>query len=154
MRKTIYLIVFMFFVSACAQKNIKTAYNSPSKRENLRLFAYAPPVIPHEIYEDACIDCHADNETDAPMIPHSEGTNCRQCHIFQHDVPLFRENSFVRSNLSLKPSNTVPPTIPHRVFMREKCLACHGENSRQDVLNTKHPERINCRQCHIKRRDE
>jgi predicted CXXCH cytochrome family protein len=42
-----------------------------------------------------------------------------------------------------------PPTIPHKVFMRENCGACHvGPGAREEILTT-HPERTRCRQCHV-----
>jgi cytochrome c-type protein NapB len=42
-----------------------------------------------------------------------------------------------------------PPTIPHRLLMRENCGACHvGPGARAGIV-TSHPERVRCRQCHV-----
>ena len=42
-----------------------------------------------------------------------------------------------------------PPTIPHKILMRENCSACHaGPGARAEILTT-HPERTRCRQCHV-----
>jgi len=52
-----------------------------------------------------------------------------------------------------------PPVVPHDIdeLGRERCLHCHGEG---DAVNpdtgypspqTPHPQRINCRQCHVTR---
>jgi len=150
----------VFLVLGCtAQKNIAPVKHDTLevpghllKRQGARLTAYSPPRIPHEIYEDPCLECHLTNETDAPMMPHKNIINCRQCHVPQADVPLFRENSFKGVPEARKLPSAYkgsPPAIPHPVFMREKCLACHGIDSRPDVVNTTHPERINCRQCHV-----
>jgi len=156
------VILLVFFAFGCtSQKNLAPSKHSASdipthlrKRHDSRLTAYSPPRIPHEIYEDPCLECHLTNETDAPMMPHKNIINCRQCHVPQQDVPLFRENNFkgipeARKLLSAYKGS--PPAIPHPVFMRGKCLACHGVDSRTDVINTTHPERINCRQCHVRR---
>ncbi len=130
--------------------------DSRQSREALRLSAYAPPVIPHDIEDTPCLDCHSQNDMDIPVIPHREISNCRQCHIPQSYVPLFRKNRFrdVSEPVVLtRLYKEAPPLIPHRVFMRENCLACHGKTSRKDVIDTPHPERLNCRQCHIEQKD-
>jgi len=158
------LILAVFLVLGCTpQKKLAMVKNNNSdiptnlrKRQDSRLTAYSPPRIPHEIYEDPCLECHLTNETDAPMMPHkniiNNIINCRQCHVPQESVPLFRKNTFKgvpeAKKLTTAYKNS-PPAIPHPVFMREKCLACHGVDSRADVINTKHPERVNCRQCHV-----
>ena len=40
-----------------------------------------------------------------------------------------------------------PPQIPHQGVMRERCMSCHGPNGR-DALQSSHPERQSCTQCH------
>ena len=42
-----------------------------------------------------------------------------------------------------------PPRIPHRVLMRENCLACHDGPGAREAVRTDHPERSRCRQCHV-----
>ena len=43
-----------------------------------------------------------------------------------------------------------PPTIPHTLWLRGNCLACHGAFGFAE-LQTSHPERANCVQCHVPR---
>jgi cytochrome c-type protein NapB len=40
-----------------------------------------------------------------------------------------------------------PPTMPHELFMRTNCIACHGSQGYSGLI-TDHPERRNCIQCH------
>ena len=72
----------------------------------------------------------------APASPH-DGTDqaystlrCRQCHVFQLDDGLFVQNSFVGLPQDLRAGRRLtslsPPTIPHRILMRENCSACHS----------------------------
>jgi cytochrome c-type protein NapB len=42
-----------------------------------------------------------------------------------------------------------PPTLPHRVLMRENCNACHDGPGAREEIRTSHPERWRCQQCHI-----
>ena len=52
----------------------------------------------------------------------------------------------VGSNNALEES---PPVIPHQLQMRENCLACHAGPGAPKEIRVSHPERINCRQCHV-----
>jgi cytochrome c-type protein NapB len=45
--------------------------------------------------------------------------------------------------------NDSPPLIPHDLQMRGNCLACHAGPAAVAELRTTHPERANCRQCHV-----
>ena len=123
----------------------------PHKRSDLRISAYAPPTIPHDVDSPDCLDCHATNEVGAPMIPHREIPNCLQCHVPQAGAALFRGNGFAGVAEPARPARAyrgAPPVSPHRFFMRENCLACHGRDARPDIVHTPHPERFNCIQCH------
>lgn len=42
-----------------------------------------------------------------------------------------------------------PPIIPHQLQLRENCLACHAGPSAPKEIRVTHPERVNCRQCHV-----
>jgi cytochrome c-type protein NapB len=44
-----------------------------------------------------------------------------------------------------------PPVIPHGVFMREDCAACHDGVAARPEIRCTHPERLNCVQCHVAR---
>jgi cytochrome c-type protein NapB len=77
---------------------------------------------------------------------------CAQCHVTQSDAPLFVSSRFVGLRQEPVPGprhhELAPPVIPHRVFLREDCLACHGGEAAREELRTSHPERVRCRQCH------
>jgi cytochrome c-type protein NapB len=141
------------------------AQNSASVRAARRAYDGAPPVAGHEDFGMTCTACHdlqgmpVEGVGFAPASPH-DGTDqaystmrCRQCHVFQLDDGLFVENSFVGLPQDLRPGRRLtslsPPTIPHRIFMRENCAACHmGPGARTEIV-TSHPERNRCRQCHV-----
>ncbi len=133
------------------------AGNEASQHKRVRFYMYAPPVIPHDADLGTCLDCHNTSEMGAPMMPHKEITNCRQCHVPKKDVLLFKKNAFngIPEPKKLKRAyKGAPPAMPHRLFMRENCLACHGPDSSEDVINTSHPERKNCRQCHVEQKEK
>ncbi len=115
--------------------------------------AYAPPAISHEIDKNRpCVDCHKVAPISPIMLPHKEMPNCRQCHIPQVEVEPFRTNSYrgIAASARLpRAYKGAPPVVPHRFFMRENCLACHGEEAQPAILRTTHPTRVNCRQCHV-----
>lgn len=139
------------------------AAGKAAKRSDLRSFYTAPPVIPHEVEDDrgseSCAACHAEvmdlGDRVTVQTPHPEFTNCQQCH-----VPAARpgrkapkvENTWKgleepREGVRTNPE--APPTIPHRLFLREKCLTCHGPENPNKAMRTQHPERTSCQQCHI-----
>ena len=39
--------------------------------------------------------------------------------------------------------------IPHDLQLRGNCLACHAGPAAVEEIRTAHPERTNCRQCHL-----
>lgn len=138
---------------------------APDLRADRRLFDGAPPVIPHPPFGAACIACHhregvaVPDVGFAPPSPHSPEAlagalqRCQQCHVFQETDPPFVDNSFVglRQDLRLgrRLYDGAPPVIPHRVFMRENCSACHSGAAAREAIRTSHPERANCQQCHV-----
>jgi cytochrome c-type protein NapB len=134
-------------------------------RAERRLYDGAPPVIPHRPINIDCTECHTTTGKEAPPLgfapanPHAEtsgisGTRyCQQCHVFRRQDELFRENDFAGLAQRFEPADRLyagaPPVIPHRVFMRENCAACHsGPVARPEIL-CRHIERTNCRQCHV-----
>lgn len=138
------------------------------RRSALRAYDGAPPLIPHAIdalSSAACASCHGEGETlvisgtRPAEISHPWITNCTSCHVPENGLRqltasetsrLSVENSFVG-----KPSpdhgprayGDAPPTMPHGVWMRQNCMACHGPG-REQAIRTSHPERKNCLQCH------
>jgi cytochrome c-type protein NapB len=138
------------------------------QRAERRLYDGAPPVIPHEEQSATCTSCHNQEGMSvaglgfAPPSPHSETAGlgevryCRQCHLFQRVADpgdVFVANTFVGLSQDLRHGRRLnplaPPVIPHRVFMRENCVACHSGPAAREEIRTSHPERMNCRQCHV-----
>lgn len=135
-------------IHAIAERNAPKGANDRAIR---RVSAYAPPTIPHDIYDSPCLDCHSGMDG-VPAIPHKAFPNCRQCHVPRTTDSVFRENTLAAA---LEPRSArraytgAPPVMPHRRFMRENCLACHGPQARPDIKKTPHPERAHCVQCHV-----
>ena len=42
-----------------------------------------------------------------------------------------------------------PPAIPHDLQLRGNCLACHSGPAAVAQIRVAHPERADCRQCHV-----
>lgn len=141
------------------------AQSAASVRAARRAYDGAPPVVGHDDFGMTCKACHdrqgmpVDGVGFAPASPH-DGTaqaystvRCRQCHVFVLEDGLFVENSFVGLPQDLRPGRRLtslsPPTIPHRILMRENCSACHtGPGARVEIA-TSHPDRVRCTQCHV-----
>lgn len=131
-------------------------------RDERRAFHGAPPVVPHPIDQmgtASCMACHGDGlhigrGVRAPMMSHVYMPNCTQCHaeMLSPDLDPFvlAENTFEGSDAPLGGQRAwigAPPTIPHHVFMRENCMACHGPTGPEPIRTT-HPWQTNCMQCH------
>jgi len=128
-----------------------------------RSFFGAPPPMPHtfvlsERNADYCLQCHAKENRVAKRhqaiapVPHQEFSQCMQCHVRVVDpkLPLFRANEFVGLDYpgkGLRAHDYAPPTVPHKTFMRENCLSCHGPTG-NFAIKSPHPIRSQCRQCH------
>lgn len=134
-------------------------------RAKRRAFDGAPPVIPHAPLGADCTRCHTATGKRVPPLgiapanPHLGNPragafkNCRQCHVFNLTPTLFVKNTFRGIPQRLTPGPRAfagaPPVIPHAIFLRENCRACHsGPAARREILCT-HAERANCRQCHL-----
>ena len=129
-----------------------------------RAFHGAPPSIPHPVAVDgvvgekACLKCHENGgyvskfKAFAPVAPHPEKVNCRQCH-----VTVNTNGTFVGDNAPIFTRPAVgnaafvggPPIIPHQIQLHENCLACHAGPAAPQEIRVSHPERSNCRQCHV-----
>lgn len=130
-----------------------------------RAYHGAPPSIPHVVKEErsmggnTCLQCHQNGgftqkfNAYAPVTPHPEMVNCRQCHVPQNTQSLFKASDFVKVAAPEVGLNNAlvgsPPIIPHQIQMRENCLSCHAGPSAAKEIRVTHPERINCRQCHV-----
>jgi nitrate reductase cytochrome c-type subunit len=134
-------------------------------RAERRAYDGAPPTIPHESFGMRCTACHNEQGQSvpgvgfAPASPH-EGTSktgatirCRQCHVFAGSEGLFVASEFVGLKQDLRAGARAtpgaPPTVPHRILMRENCVACHAGPGAREEIRTGHPERWRCRQCHV-----
>jgi cytochrome c-type protein NapB len=118
-----------------------------------RFDAYVP-VTPHP-ERGICLQCHAGEDSLMGVsIPIANpNARCPQCHGPSGGPP--------RANATLTWPTTVwpklppttpdqsPPPIPHNLQFRENCLTCHSGPAAVAEIRTKHPERANCRQCHV-----
>ena len=139
------------------ERNLEEYYDN-------RAYDGAPPIIPHPLISEkgiggkTCLQCHENGgyvkqfEAYAPVTPHPELLNCRQCHVPAKTDVLFKETNFEAKeepgiqNAAMPGS---PPTIPHSLQMRSNCLACHAGPAAPKEIRVSHPLRINCRQCHV-----
>ncbi|MDY8134920.1 nitrate reductase cytochrome c-type subunit [Aquimarina sp. 2201CG5-10] len=140
------------------QRTLETYYNN-------RAYYGAPPFIPHPVKEErsmggnTCLQCHQNGgfvakfEAYAPVTPHPEMINCRQCHVAKTSETLFVQTAFTKEQAPKVGVNNAlpgsPPMIPHPIQMRENCLACHAGPAAPKEIRVTHPERINCMQCHV-----
>lgn len=128
-----------------------------------RAYPGAPPQIPHAIEEDGtmgkqnCLTCHSKGgfvkkwKAFAPVTPHPNFENCRQCHVPIVTTKDFRPSNWVKYVGAGKVGSYLPgspPPIPHTLQLRENCLACHSGPSSPLEIRSDHPQRSNCRQCH------
>ena len=128
-----------------------------------RAYDGAPPTIPHADPGAECSACHdADGQAVgtafAPASPHAATAmagstqRCRQCHVFVTSEAVLVDNDFIGLPQNLRWGERAtpggPPTIPHRLLMRERCVACHAGPGARDDIRTSHPGRERCRQCH------
>ena len=138
--------------------------SAASVRAERRAYDGAPPTIPHAAF-GACTACHDERGQSvegvgfAPASPHGDGpeaggtTRCNQCHVFVTGEDEFVQSEFIGLEQNLEPGGRAtpgaPPTIPHRLLMRENCIACHSGPGAREEIRTSHPERTRCRQCHV-----
>lgn len=147
-----------------APSNAGAAGRGRGAGDDLRAFAGAPPVIPHAVEalgRQICVKCHGPrglvtaSGLRARPSPHAPNViACRQCHVEQ--LPdagrMVRGTSVTWRGLEPRPvqpraNPTGPPVIPHRLFMRENCEACHGRAGEPE-LQVDHAKRIACLTCH------
>lgn len=143
------------------------AYALAVTRRSVGRAAYdgAPPTIPHAVDQSgapACLACHEAGmrveQKLASAMGHQTFTNCLQCHttrdaalpVSQLLVHSVSESSSFVGMTSAGPGSRAwlgaPPQMPHRSFMRERCVSCHGVWA--DGLKSTHPYRQSCNQCH------
>lgn len=136
---------------------------SSKLRASRRAFNGAPPVISHPVEnttDAACYACHSGGvemaDLRASVMSHSFLGNCTQCHAPMAPAPFQDIDASVDSTFVGLPApkqgkrafQGAPPTIPHSQWMRENCNACHGGPHGWAGLESTHPWRTNCTQCH------
>jgi cytochrome c-type protein NapB len=135
-------------------------------RAGHRAYDGAPPVIPHDAFGVQCIRCHTPTGQPipgvgvAPANPHlhtqglSEASRCQQCHVFSTTVKVLVGSDFEGVRQSDRKGERLypgaPPVIPHPLFMREDCNACHSGPAARPEIRCSHPERTRCLQCHAR----
>lgn len=130
---------------------------------SLRQYPGSPPFIPHELsdengYPYECLSCHARGgftqsmDRHAPVTPHPQHSECRQCHAKPLTESLFREIDWMSVQPPILGRSELPgspPPIPHALQMRGNCIACHVGPGAVVTIRVEHPMRGNCRQCHV-----
>lgn len=170
MRCAAVMAIFALLLTACGDAGETPAdagKASATVRATRRAYDGAPPVIPHDSYDADCLTCHGGEgvslpEGYAPPMPHdatsglSDSARCTQCHLWKKTDDLFVDSSFTGMAQDLRRGKRLhvlaPPVIPHRVFMRENCMACHTGPAAREEVRCSHPERTNCSQCHVERK--
>ncbi len=142
-----------------------TFKSAATVRAARRAYDGAPPVIPHAPFGAACGSCHGEAGLEVPGVgysppsPHAKtagmgvAIRCQQCHVFAETQEIFRPNAFEGLPQDLRRGTRLhefaAPVIPHPVFLRENCLACHSGPAAREEIRTTHPERARCQQCHV-----
>jgi hypothetical protein len=118
---------------------------------SIRFAAYAP-ITPHPELR-MCLGCHAvDDGVAGNSSPAADpNARCPQCHgaegrVRPRDRPTGWEALWFRPDAS---AAGMPPRIPHDRSLREDCLACHAGPAAVEEIRTTHPERADCRTCHV-----
>lgn len=117
-----------------------------------RFGAYVP-VTPHPELE-ACLQCHVgDDEVTGVALPsHDPNTICRQCHDpsgLARGVAAMDWLTSAWPRLAPRTADQPPQPIPHDLQLRSNCVACHVGPGAVAEIRTTHPDRANCRQCHL-----
>ena len=137
-----------FRTSACKTCHERGGYS-------LRFHAYVP-LTPHP-GDGECLQCHvgADELMAIPLLSPDSSRRCHQCHgpggrphAFKEDLPRWQPAPWPRVVSDTQPG-TPPAVLPHDLQGRGNCLACHAGPGAVAEIRTRHPERADCRQCHV-----
>jgi len=158
-------IALVGVAAAACSEALPGGKSSAAVRAERRLYDGAPPVAPHRDFGMTCTECHNERGIEVPEVgyappsPHeitagmSSMSRCRQCHVFRLTDSVFVASDFVGLRQDLRAGGRLhplaPPTMPHKAFMRENCLACHSGLAAREEIRTPHPQRTRCRQCHL-----
>ena len=120
-----------------------------------------PSPVPHDNYGFACVKCHTHEGKEVRGIgrvtplPHRDPRlldRCQMCHVYEISETTFAESDFVPFVPPPRPAPVPtgePNVIPHRMLLHGNCIACHTGDGVGSAPVTDHPERTNCRQCHV-----
>ena len=119
-----------------------------------RRFAAYVPLTPHA-ERGMCVQCHVGvDEVIGASAPGADpNTRCAICHPASGGPP--RPDARVTWPTTVWPvppaavAGRDPPPIPHDLPFRENCLTCHAGPAAAVEIRTAHPERFDCRQCHL-----
>jgi nitrate reductase (cytochrome), electron transfer subunit len=135
-----------FRTGVCASCHERGGYS-------LRFAAYVP-VTPHPDL-GMCLQCHVGDDgvmglASAAADPNSR---CPLCHGPSGGRPRPEASATWPTTVWPMPvpriPGRLPPPIPHDLQLRGNCVACHAGPSAVADLRTSHPERADCRQCHV-----
>jgi cytochrome c-type protein NapB len=120
-----------------------------------RRFAAYVPVTPHA-ERGTCLQCHVgDGAVPVVARPNSDpNRRCPQCHGSggspRADAELGLDwQTTLWPKLARRAPERTPPPIPHDLQSRGNCLPCHAGPAAVAEIRTGHPERVDCRQCHL-----
>lgn len=120
---------------------------------SIRFAAYVP-ITPHP-ERGICLQCHVgiDSVIGVADVAADPNTRCPLCHQPNGGAPRPDAASTwpttVWPTLPGKSPDGAPPPIPHDLQFRENCLTCHAGPAAVAEIRTTHPERGDCRQCHV-----
>jgi len=120
-----------------------------------RRFAAYVPVTPHP-GNGPCLQCHvgADELMAVSLVSRDSNRRCHQCHGAGGSPRADAGTSLdwrpaAWPHLASRAPARTPPPIPHDLQSRGNCLACHAGPAAVAEIRTTHPERADCRQCHV-----
>jgi cytochrome c-type protein NapB len=123
-------------------------------------FAAYVPLTPHP-EKGMCLQCHVGDEAVTGIsLPSADPNNrCPQCHgsggtpgAYPGAAPNWR--TAARPDVPAPTVDRSPPPISHDLQSRGNCLPCHAGPAAVAEIRTEHPERADCRQCHVAREIE
>jgi cytochrome c-type protein NapB len=118
-------------------------------------FAAYVPLTPHPEM-GMCLQCHVGDDalTGAALPSSNPNSRCPQCHgtggtplPFDDRTLDWRTTAWPR--IPRREPDRSPPSIPHQLQSRGNCLVCHAGPAAVAEIRTSHPERADCRQCHV-----
>jgi nitrate reductase (cytochrome), electron transfer subunit len=121
-----------------------------------RRFAAYVPLTPHA-ERGMCVQCHVgvDEVIGASGPAADPNRRCAICHPASGGTPSRdAEVTWPTTVWPAAPTTIAgrdPPPIPHDLPFRENCLTCHAGPAAAVEIRTAHPERLDCRGCHLAR---